>query len=203
MNKSASGGKEAPLFKVSAQKIMLYALLGGLSALFIALTVAYLFTKSNWRWVQFAFPKAFWVSTLALAASSYTIQQALAAYKVGKGAYLLQMLGFTLTLSVLFIGAQMLGWYDLYHKGIYLGGKPDGSYLYLLTGLHVLHGVAGLGGLMWLYADVRKNLHSSTLSVFYFMESAHRQKIELTALYWHFVDAVWLYLLLFFVVNHW
>lgn len=195
--------KEPPLLKVHPHQVILYGLLVSLSVMFIGLSVAYLFTKGNWHWAQFSFPKAFMISTLALAASSYTIQQMLAAYAQQNPKLLLNMMGTTLLFTFLFVGGQALGWYDLYSKGIYIAGKPDGSYLYLLSGLHALHVLAGLAILLYLYKSARKTLSDPVQRVLYFVETQHHRKLAMTATYWHFIDLLWLYLLLFFLLNHW
>ncbi|PSJ74826.1 hypothetical protein C7N43_22120 [Sphingobacteriales bacterium UPWRP_1] len=195
--------KEPPIIKVHAQQLMLYALLASLSVLFIGLSVAYLFAKGNWHWAQFSFPRAFIVSSLALAASSYTMQQTVNAHKLHHEKQLLTMMALTLGFTLLFITGQLLGWYELYCKGIYIAGKPDGSYLYLLSGLHILHVLAGLGILLFLYANTRKCLSDPVQKVFYFVETHYGRRLAMTATYWHFVDILWLYLLVFFLLNHW
>ncbi|OWY24692.1 hypothetical protein C7N43_14705 [Sphingobacteriales bacterium UPWRP_1] len=194
--------KEPPIIKVHAQQLMLYALLASLSVLFIGLSVAYLFAKGNWHWAQFSFPRAFIVSSLALAASSYTIQQTVNAHKLQHEKQLLTMMALTLGFTLLFVAGQMLGWYELYSKGIYIAGKPDGSYLYLLSGLHILHVLAGLVILLFLYVNSRKSLSDPVQKIFYFVETHHGRRLAMTATYWHFVDILWLYLLLFFLLNH-
>ena len=73
------------------------------------------------------------------------------------------------------------------NQGIYLAGNPDSSFFYLLTGVHGLHLFGGI--LALLYLTVRSWLFSSTLT----QEDA---VLSSTALYWHFMDGLWIYLLI-------
>ena len=122
-----------------------------------------------------------------------------------------QLLSATLFCCVSFIIGQLFGWHFLTEKGVHLAGKPDGSYLYLLTGLHLVHLLVGLVILGIFTLNARKqlletpsiNFRQTVVQTSYFSDVKNYRKFRLTAIYWHFVDVLWVYLLLFFLVNHW
>ncbi len=184
------------------QQLFLYLGVVGITVLFIALTVAYLFSSVSWQWAQFRFPKLFLVSAILIVLSSFSIQAARKAYDEDDSQQLYKMLQITLGLSIGFVIAQTVGWNNLYQQGIYVAGKPDGSYLYLISGLHALHVLVGVGILGVMMYGLRKKLNDPVKSLLYFTDPSTRLNLKLLAFYWHFVDILWIYLLLFFLFNH-
>ncbi len=85
-------------------------------------------------------------------------------------------------LGTLFIGLQASIWVDLWAAGLTLAIGPYGSMFYFLTAFHALHVVAGLGILGWMYVAAPKAKSSVTQG----------SRAQLSALFWHFVGAVWL-----------
>ena len=193
---------ESPILNVDSQKLMLYLALIGLTTLFAGLTVAYMLSKPNWHWSQFSFPKAFLASSLFLLLSSYTMQQTLVAFQTDAVKRLKQMLFASLFLSLAFLVGQFFGWQSLQSKGIYFSGKPDGSYLYLISGLHALHLVVGLAFLFYQFIKVHTKTQNEVQALLYFTNEKEEKNLELLIIYWHFVDILWLYLLVFFILNH-
>ena len=188
--------------KIHPLQMMLYFLIGSLSMLFIGLTAAYFMSKDAWTWSQFRFPRVFLLSTVAIVASSFSIQRAVVFYQNDDSEKLKKSLLTSLVLTSLFLILQIMGWFDLYAKGIYLAGKPDGSYLYLISGLHALHVIVGLAILGHYYEVTKKKLQGSVDSLLFFTEPKQERKLRMIVIYWHFVDVLWIYLLLFFLFNH-
>ncbi len=89
----------------------------------------------------------------------------------------------TLGLGLLFVGGQYLAWLQLRSQGLYLATNPNSSFFYVLTALHALHVLGGLGGL----ARVIRRLNRAIL---------RKSTLDATARYWHFMDVLWVYLLL-------
>ncbi len=194
--------QESPLFQLHPHRMMLYFALGSITVLFFGLTAAYLFSEPNWHWSKFRFPKVFLISTVVLVGSSFTIHHSVKAYIADKSQRLQQLLFASFVLSLLFVGLQLWGWYSLYAQGIYLNGKPDGSYLYLISGLHAAHVLAGLLVLGYVYWKTRQQLRDPVSELLYYTNPSQKMKLEMIAIYWHFVDILWVYLLLFFLFNH-
>ncbi|MGB0839312.1 MAG: cytochrome c oxidase subunit 3 [Chitinophagales bacterium] len=193
---------EAPILRLPPAKIALYFFLTSITIFFFTFTVLYFFAQNLWTWTQFKFPKVFIISTFVLIASSYTISEAVKAFKTENSKRLQQMLWLSLILSIVFVAAQVWGWVILYDLGIYIDGKPDGSYLYLLSGLHALHVIVGVVILAFMIGKIHLKLQDSVDQLVYFTDSGQLMKLEMIATYWHFVDGLWLYLLFFLLFNH-
>jgi cytochrome c oxidase subunit 3 len=87
---------------------------------------------------------------------------------------------------------QTLAGYDLVDIGVYLKTNPSASFLYVIAGLHIFHIITGLVFLFVLaYQVFSYKVHSRNMLV-----------IDMASTYWHFLDALWLYLLFFFIANH-
>jgi len=130
--------------------------------------------------LHLALPSILYVNTLILLSSSATIEAARRRARA-PGGWLLATLG----LGLLFVGGQFLAWRDLRAQGFYLATTPGSSFFYVLTALHALHllgGIAALGYVLWRFRSASA--------------APPRQALEATALYWHFMDVLWLYLLL-------
>lgn len=194
---------EDPSFtKLHPLQMMLYFLIASLSMLFLGLTIAYFFSKDTWTWSQFRFPKIFLLSTVAIVGSSLMIQRSLEFYQKDEVEKLKDNLWKSLLLTGLFVLLQIGGWFDLYSRGIYLAGKPDGSYLYVISGLHALHVIVGLAILWMFYKKTIKKLDNPVESLLFFTDPKKECQLKMIVTYWHFVDILWVYLLLFFLFNH-
>ena len=195
--------KEAPAFQIHPHKAMLNMGLMGISSLFIGFTVAYLFSSNQtWSWADFSFPKLFLVSTILLVISSFTINKAVKAYKNSQEQELKKWFIATAVLSLGFVLTQVLGWMELTAEGVRLNGKPDGSYLYVISGMHALHVLAGVIPLVYFMLLTFKKLADPVHSLIFFTDEGYKTKFEILERYWHFVDLLWIYLLFFFLFNH-
>ena len=97
----------------------------------------------------------------------------------------------TFCLGVCFVVGQYIGWQQLVRDQVYLVGHPSGSFIYVISGAHVVHVLAGLVGLVSLCVRAfRYNIHSESM-----------QNIEICTTYWHFVGILWLYLYVFLLLN--
>jgi cytochrome c oxidase subunit 3 len=137
-------------------------------------------------WQAIDWPPILWFSTAVLLISSYTIEKAKSFLRRGLDAGLRRWLAVTLGLGGLFLLSQYLGWKELAARGIYLSSNPASSFFYLLTAAHGLH---ILGGILVLCYVVYRAWQPA---VWVTKEAA----VESTALYWHFMDGLWVYLLL-------
>lgn len=113
------------------------------------------------------------------------------ALTAGRGEAFAQWLYATLVLGLAFIGGQLLAWRELVARGVYLSTNPSSSFFYLLTSAHGIHLLGGIGGLIYLVLRARR------------IVSAAKQRtiVEIAALYWHFMDGLWIYLLLLLTVR--
>lgn len=176
--------------------------LGGITSLFLGLSAAYLFSSTNWTWKQFSFPKLFLVSSIVLVASSFTLEKALSAFKNDDQDGLKKYLTATIIFAILFVITQSIGWIELQNEGIFMNGKPNGSYLYLISGVHALHVIGGILPLSIFFIKTIRSLKDPVESLIMFSSPDKLTSFKMITRYWHFVDFLWIYLLFFFLFNH-
>ena len=187
-------GPEKPL-SMHPKKFALWLFLVSVMMLFAAFTSAFIVKKGESNWVEFPIPDILWVSTAVLFLSSLTMQWAFSAAKKDELEKLKLALFITFTLGVLFLCGQYMAWQKLYQSGIYFGGSqshPSGSYLYVFTGIHGIHLISGV---IFLFIVL-------IYSFKYKIHSKNMLSIEMCATYWHFLDALWIYLFVFLLLNH-
>lgn len=139
-------------------------------------------------WVDTPVPGILWLNTGVLVASSLVIELARRALRSGKrAAFNRYWTGATL-LGVLFLGGQYLAWQQLNAAGFYLATNPSSSFFFLLTCVHAVHLVGGISALG--YIDVQALLLR--------LGPGKRTAVDVSAYFWHFLDAVWIYLMALF-----
>ena len=160
--------------------------------LFAAFTSAYLVRKAEGNWVEFDLPNLFYYSTVVLLASSASMHFAYLAAKKDQFNALRLSISITFVLGLVFLIMQFYGWIQLVEKNVFFVGNPSGSFVYVLSGLHGLHLISGLIVLLVaLVAAFRLKINAKELT-----------QIKICTTYWHFLDALWVYLFLFLVFNN-
>jgi cytochrome c oxidase subunit 3 len=182
----AGGDKHAPAPGAGALGLTVF--LVSLGVLFAAALVAYAVIRlraETWRVEGQHLPRGVWVSTLLLAGCSVALQRALAGVRGGRADRLFAdlLLGGALALS--FVASQLWNWVSFYAWDVLYRGSLYGFTFYMLTGLHALHVIGGLAALGWVAARARRGAYTW----------AHHAGVRHTAVYWHFLGAVWLVLL--------
>ncbi|QHT69544.1 heme-copper oxidase subunit III [Rhodocytophaga rosea] len=180
-------------------RFMLIVGIVGIVFLFLTLSLLYLLRKSSTDWVAFHIPLIFWVSTGMILLSSITLHQAIIYFKREHFRRYRWSMGITLLLGVLFICTQLLGWWQLTSEGI--GMKtPAGAFLYMLTGLHILHILGGIVFLSVAFVHAVKRPQYVD-SFVYSVNPPNLLRLQLGTVYWHFVDGLWIYLFLFLLYH--
>jgi cytochrome c oxidase subunit III len=157
----------------------------GIVMFFMALTSSFLVRKGlGDDWVAFALPRVLWFNSLVLLASSVTIEVARRHRREGAVAAFRRWWVFTMALGALFVAGQLVAWRRLAEQGVFLATNPSSSFFYVLTALHALHLTGGIVALF--YVAFR-----------HWQRSRITQSIaaDLAAIYWHFMDGLWLFLL--------
>ncbi len=151
---------------------------------FMALASAFLVRKGSPDWVPVHIPWLMWVNTLVLLASSGTLE--LARKRLGRAdvAGFQKMWLVTTILGVVFLAGQVVAWRMLVRQGIYLASNPASSFFYVFTGAHGVHLLGGVGGLIYV---VRRDFEVAKVT--------RTVAAEVLSYYWHFMDALWLFLL--------
>jgi len=168
----------------------IWVILAAISMSFAALTSALVVRKGGaLDWRHFTLPSTLYLNTVVLLASSFTLEigrRRVAAFMGGaknKVADPARWLYVTLSLGLLFVAGQYIAWRQLSAQGLYLATNPSSSFFYVFTAAHALHVLGGLGGL----ARVIRKLNKFVL---------RRSTLDATSRYWHFMDVLWIYLLL-------
>jgi cytochrome c oxidase subunit 3 len=177
--------------KIHPHKFTLWVAIGSILMMFAGLTSAYIVKRSQASWLMIEIPTLFWYSTATILASSVTVQLALKALKKREMINYRRLLVVTAVLGVLFIVLQIAGFRQFAAQDIRLvGAGSNASYSFLLA-ISGIHGVHVLGGVVALVVIAIRALNSST-------RSYSSLPLEIAATYWHFVDALWIYLFIFF-----
>ena len=161
--------------------------------MFVALTSAYLVRQAAGNWLEYPIPQIFYGSTIILLASSLTLHLSYRSYVRGKESPYKRYLIATLLLGILFLICQYLGWIELISNGVMLDGNPAGSFFYVISGLHAAHIIGGITSLIIAIG------HAFGLK--FKVTGERKLRFSLVLLYWHFVDFLWLYLLLFLIIQ--
>eukprot|EP01136_Pigoraptor_vietnamica_P004151 Opistho-1_new@34176 len=177
--------------RIHPHKFTLWVGMGSIIMMFAGLTSAYVVKKNQSNWLEFDLPQVFWYSTFVILLSSLTIHLTVKAFKAREmGRYRL-LVTLTAALGVLFLVLQLLGFKELQSSNIALIGPKSNSaasFLFVITGLHMLHILGGVIVLLIIFARayaVKVKNYSSL-------------PIEMAATYWHFVDVLWIYLFIFY-----
>ena len=149
--------------------------------------------------MSFHMPKPFILSTIVLVASSYSLSSSRSAYDNDDNPKLLISLASTLTLSVIFVAMQCYGWMQLYSHGFFIDGEPGITFLYIVSGLHLLHAGSGMLYLFYLSIKAFDNWNDPVKCLVYFSNRYERTRLDLISVYWNFVDVLWLVLFLTFL----
>ena len=188
-------------FAFHPRNVLLMLLLAGLSILFLALSAAFIYTRIQSQLPPIKLPGIFIFNTLILLASSASMLWAKRAFQSDNTGNYQRALWATIGLSVLFMGLQFIGWVQLFNQNIFIHTDNSAGYLYVISGLHFAHVIAGLPFLGAFLYSARKRMKEPVSVLVYFSDPEKRLKLRLLTIYWHFLDALWIYLVLFFLVN--
>ena len=176
--------------KMHPYKFTMWVAIGSIVMMFAGLTSAFI-VKSNFSNFRMeGFPRVFWYSTVAILLSSVTIQWALRSIKQREMRTHRILLGVTALLGILFIALQWVGFQELWEQNIRFKGGNAGQFLYVIFGLHALHVLGGVVAIVIMFLKAISGRRKVYTSV----------PVEVAAVYWHFVDLLWIYLLVFFLI---
>jgi cytochrome c oxidase subunit III len=142
-------------------------------------------------WRHFSLPSVLYFNTAILFGSSVALEIArkrVAAFARGlqpSRSIPLRWLYLTLGLGLVFVAGQYAAWMQLKAQGLYLSTNPSSAFFYVLTAMHALHVLGGLGGLTLVISRLSRRV-----------PRLRRSTLDTASYYWHFMDVLWLYLLL-------
>ena len=176
-------------------RLGVWVLLASVVMLFTSLTSAYIVriaASNDWRPIPM--PRVLIVSTVLLLLSSITFETGKRKLKKRESAASRGWVMLTTLLGFAFLILQLVAWRQLVSQGVYLASNSQSSFFYLLTATHGVHLFGGLLALIYLMLRSRRLVKSD------FAQVRSLAVTSAAALYWHFMDALWIYLflLLFF-----
>jgi cytochrome c oxidase subunit 3 len=193
MEQPLSLEEEKKLTREKVGKPLLYIAIASMVMIFAAFTSAYYVRREKGDWLHFDMPQIFYISTAVIIFSSVTMNWAVASARKNDFAKVRLATLLTLLLGLGFVVFQFAGWTDLYTHRIVFAGKysnASGSFFYVLTAMHLLHLVAGVIALIVVWAKAKRNKYTSEDML----------GIKLCAIFWHFLDLLWIYLFLFLLL---
>lgn len=180
---------------------MLYLAMFGSFLLFFFILLVFINKEyTNTQSVEIFVPKTFWISTFVILLSSFSLWLAHLHSEKDSFNYYRFYLFASLILSGLFIYFQLIGWKTIFDSGLTMANNTGASFIYILTGLHILHTLGGIFALI--YANYKAFVNINYIDSFvYSVNPANKLRLKLISHYWHFVDLLWVILFLFLVYH--
>ena len=177
--------------KRKSAKPMLWVSMISMTMMFAGLTSAYVVSRKRDDWVSFDLPNAFYISTILILISSITFMLAKFFIKKENRQLTTVFLVSTLILGVGFVFFQFEGFSDLFNSVLFFAVEHStvkSSFIYGITLAHLVHIAAGIIVLLIVFYNHITKKYTATNFL----------GLELGAIFWHFVDILWIYLFLFF-----
>jgi cytochrome c oxidase subunit 3 len=171
----------------------LFVLLAASTMVFAAFTSAFVVRRGLSDmddWISIHKPPILFVNTAILLASSILLDLSRRALRAGNRSRFNLWWSAATGLGILFLVGQAFAWYQLKRAGVYVSTNPSSSFFYVLTAAHAFHLVGGVSALI--YVDVQ--------ALRLRLGPAKRTAIDVSAIFWHFLDGLWLYLMVLFYV---
>jgi len=176
---------------IRAKKMMLWFGIVSLTMGFAGWTSAYIVSSKREDWISdLELPQAFFISTVIIILSSITYWLAKSSIKKENQKQATIFLATTLVLGITFIVLQFIGFSQMLENGYYFTGPTSNikmSYVFLLAAVHIAHVVAGLITLLVVMVQQLRGKYTSGKML----------GLELGATFWHFLDFIWVYLIVF------
>jgi cytochrome c oxidase subunit III len=172
---------------IPTYKILLWLAMVSMVMSFAGLTSGYIVRQAEANWFVFELPALFYLSTVLIVISSASMHWAWLSVKKNDLKNLRTGLIITLGLGLGFAFTQFMAWAKLVEMGIFFTGNPSGSFLYVISGFHLLHLI---GGVIYLMVVTTRAIQGR-------YHSGNKLPVELCSIYWHFLDFIWIYLFFF------
>lgn len=157
---------------------------------FVGLTSSLVVRKgASDDWVSIAIPRILGLNTLILLVSSASMEMARRFMNTGISDRMKTWLWVTTGLGTVFLSGQVVAWKQLARQGAFLSSNPSSSFFYVLTASHGMHLLGGMTALIYLSIRALRNEFGIR----------RQSALKATAVYWHFMDVLWIYLLLLLI----
>lgn len=180
---------------------MLWLGVAGSSLVFLGIFTTFLLRSAHVSGENILLPDVFWLSTLTILLSSITLHECNLAFVRERFFQYRLFLGSTLALGTTFVLLQANGWIELVSGWADKATNTSTGLVYLLTGLHILHILIGIGYMAFLFIGALRN-RSYVDSFVYSVNAPNILKLKLMTRYWHFVDALWVAIFMFMIIYY-
>jgi cytochrome c oxidase subunit 3 len=182
------GARVMPRYSTGAEHggpypIALATILVTVAMLFSAFTAALLIRRTGADWARVPLPPIVWANTAVLLLSSVAVERARAAARADGFGRVGDWLAAAALLGFAFLGGQLIAWRGLVAEGFFLSSNPHAAFFYMLSAVHGAHVLGGLVALAWTFEHARAGAYNAI----------HHEGLTHTAIYWHFVGVVWLW----------
>jgi cytochrome c oxidase subunit 3 len=175
-------------FVVNPKKLVLWLLIIASLMLFAGFTSAYIVRRGEGNWEIFNLPSLFAVNTFLIILSSIAIQWAYMAAKKNNLVQVKSLVGITLLLGIGFCFGQFFAWQQLIADNVFFAfSNPSNSFVYVITGVHLFHVVAGVVFVLIMFVESLRNKVNKQATLY----------LNMCVTYQHFIGILWLYLYLF------
>lgn len=183
-------------------EVLVYVSMVGSAVIFLFTIMAFTVSKPpQAEFFKFEFPKSFIVSTFVLLISSFTVTRVIPEFEKDNLEGIKKWLGISFLLGLIFSCLQFTGWKELEAYNILFTGERSGAYLYVISGLHVIHMVGIMGYLLYLLLEANKTSSDVVKHLVYSTNPYQKVKFKLLSNCWHFVDAVWIVIFFYFLFS--
>ncbi|MCW3128063.1 MAG: cytochrome c oxidase subunit [Bacteroidetes bacterium] len=182
-------------------RVFTYLIIVGITSAFLTLVFGYFATTAGTVWNQFLLPQIFHANTVIILVSSYTVMQMRQANLRDDHKAYKQALLMTAALGMAFTVFQFIGWRELLSHGISFRHNISGTYLYLISGLHLAHLLVGVAFLLWYLYKAYVVDRDAYEALIFETDPTTKLKIEMLGIYWHFVDVLWLFVYISFLIG--
>src|SRR5215510_10230744 len=173
-------------FPISKGQVGVWILLTAVIMLFAGLSSAYIVLRGVPAWQRIELPWLLWPNTAVLLLSSVAIDLSRRAIRRNDLQSMKRWLAVGGILGLAFLAGQLAAWRQLVNAGVYVPSTLQSGFFYILSGLHGLH---LLGGVIALCIVLVKAFNNR-------LTASNDERLKLCALYWHVMDALWIYLFL-------
>ncbi|WP_420384696.1 cytochrome c oxidase subunit 3 [Roseivirga sp.] len=183
-------------------EVLVYISMIGSAVIFFFTILAFTVSKPvEVDFFKFEFPKSFIVSTVVLLVSNYSVTKIMPHYLSDDIEGLKKWMGITFLLGLIFACFQIIGWKELQAHNILFTGERSGAYLYVISGLHVIHMAGVMGFLLYLLLESHKVSKDVVKHLLYSTSPYQKVKFKILSNCWHFVDAVWVAIFFYFLFS--
>ncbi len=189
-------------YLIHPQVISMSLLIAGVTFLFLAFSGSYIYTRVQTGIPAIKLPILFYINTLILLSSSFVLRNCKQQYINDNTVAYQKSLGITLFLSLLFLGLQIVAWLQLYHSGVLVNQDNMATFVYLISAVHFAHVIVGIPFLALFLYTAFKRMQEPVSVLVYFSDPDKARKLKLLTIYWHFLDILWIYLVVFFAINY-